>query len=348
VSADGASSAASAPLRGRSGPYDGADLLRGLLEAGVSGTLALGDEGGLCLTLIEAGESVARSNHGDAPPSDRLDVAFAFHPHALPDDAMHGVPELPALLPEATLPGLACVPDLPGGRELPPGLSTLPSLMAHLDAQGTRGALAAGGADGTVAALVVDGKIVAAVGDKGGREVRRGDALRLLARHAGDPASAPIRLVPLPDPLLTSVAGVMLDRKRDAPHGAHVGERAAVLLEHGVPALRVAYRAAERLGRFAAAEDVARLPALPLPEDPPDWETRTYTLTLRGRDALDPMTELAMRFDEEYGPSGKEILRALRRGLDVETTGAELGLELDQLAAWLRRLEGDGMIRSGG
>ena len=339
--------ATTAPLRGRSGPYDGADLLRVLLGAHVNGTLALGDGGGLCLTVIEEGESVARSYHGDAPPSDRPDVAFAFHPHDLPDGSMHGVPELPALLPDATLPGLVAVPDLPGGRELPPGLNTLPALMAHLDAAGTRGALAAHGPEDAVAALVIGGKIVAAVGDKQGREVRRGDALRLLARHAGDPASEPIRLVPLPHPLLTSVAGVMLDRKRDAPHGAHVGERAAVLLEHGVPALRVAYRAAERLGRFAAAEDVARLPALPLPEDPPDWETRTYTLTLRGRDALDPMTELSMRFDETYGPSGKEILRALRRGLDVETTGAELGLELDQLGAWLRRLESDGMIRSG-
>jgi predicted Rossmann fold nucleotide-binding protein DprA/Smf involved in DNA uptake len=140
----------------------------------------------------------------------------------------------------------------------------------------------------------------------------------------------------------------MLGRKRDAPHGAHVGERAAVLLEHGVPALRVAYRAAEHLGRFAAAENLARLPALPLPEDPPDWETRTYHLTLRGRDALDPMTELSMRFAQDYGPSGKQILQALRRGLDVETTAAELGLELDQLAAWLRRLEEDGMVRVDG
>ncbi len=338
----------SAPVRGRSGPNDGADLLRGLLRMGVSGTLALGDAEGVCLTLIEEGESVTRARHGDAPDADATDVAFAFHAHPLPDGAMHGVPELPALLPDASLPALLVVPDLPGGTDIPPGLVSLPGLVAHLDARAAHGVLAARGPDQSVVALIAHGRILAAVGDKNGREVVRGDALRLLARHAADPAADPMRLVPLPGPILTAVAGVMLDHKRDAPHGARIGESSAALLEHGVPILRVAYQEAERLGRFAAVERLDRLPALPLPEDPPDWETRTYHLTLRGRDALDPMTELAMRFDQEYGPSGKQILRALKRGLDVETTGAELGIELDQLAAWLRRLEQDGLVRADG
>ncbi len=341
-------SAPSAPLRGRSGPNDGADLLRGFLQLGVSGTLALGDEGGVCLTLIQDGESVTRSSHGTPPTTDVTDVAFAFHAHELPGGAAHGVPELPALLPAATLPALLLVPDLPGGIDVAPGLVSLPVLIAHLDARGARGVLAAHGPDASVVALIASGRVLAAAGDKQGRELRRGDALRLLARHAADPAAAPMRLVPLPDPLLTAVAGVMLDRKRDAPHGVRVGESSATFLEHGVPILRVAYVAAEHLGRFAAVETLERLPALPLPDDPPDWETRTYHLTLRGRDALDPMTELAMRFDAEYGPSGKDILRALRRGLDVETAAAELGLELDQLGAWLRRLEADGLVRVDG
>jgi hypothetical protein len=338
----------SAPLRGSSGPADGAELLRGLLKLGVSGTLALGSAEGVCLTLIEDGESITRASYGEPPGGDDRDVPFAFHRHELPDSAQHGVPELPAALPDARLPALLVVPDLPGGTDIPPGLVSLPGLIAHLDARGARGVLTARGGDHAVAALLANGKIIAAVGDRGGREVVRGDALRTLAKHASDPAAEPMRLVPLPEPILTAVAGVMLDRKRDAPHGARVGETATTLLEHGVPFLRVAYDGAERLGRFAAAENLDRLPALPLPEDPPDWETRTYHLTLRGRDALDPMTELAMRFDSEYGPSGKQILRALQRGLDVETTGAELGLELDQLGAWLRRLEADGLVRADG
>ena len=330
-------------LRGSAGGRTVQELIERL--GPVTGTLASGGPGGWSLTVLAGGTPVRTVEVGDAPDPGAVDLPFVLHEHPVDDAAP--LPTLPSLLPETTWPGLLAVPHGPGVREIPCGLAPLPSLTAHLDASGARGVLAVHGGAGSAAAVVAGGRIVAAVGDKHGREVQRGDAMRLLARHATDPAAPPMLLVPLPDAILSAVAGVLLDRRRDAPHGVRVGERAAVLTDGGEDRLRIVYPAAERLGRFAAEIGLDRLPALPLPDDPPDWETRTYHLTLRGRDALDPMSEVSMRFASEYGPTGKRILQALRRGLDVETTGAEVGVELDELGGWLRRLEGEGFVRVG-
>jgi len=341
-------------------------VLTRLIEGEAIGETALGE-------APSEAESVAG---GGLDKPDAQDLPFVFHPHGLDthgldthgldprdldatdpdstgtapeanvDPSDHEVPGLPSLLPDATWPALLVLPALPGGSEVPAGSLSLPALVAHLDARGVRGAVSVVGDGETVAALIAGGRIVAAAGDKHGRELQRSDAMRLLSRFVADPKAAPLQITPLPEVVLAAVAGVMLNHKRSAPHGVRIGERSATILEAGQPLLRVAYQGAERLGRFAAEPAVDRLPALPLPDDPPDWETRTYHLTLRGRDALDPMTELSMRFDEDYGAAGKAILRALRRGLDVETTSAELGMDLDALGGWLRRLESEGMVRA--
>ncbi|MEX2501447.1 MAG: hypothetical protein WD336_03640, partial [Trueperaceae bacterium] len=369
------------PLRGRSGPLDAAGLLKTLLDLGATGTLAVGSHAaldatdrepaplGACLTLIEAGESIARQKLGHPPSDDATDLPFLFHSHDLPAGPMHGVPELPALLPAARAPGLLSVPRLPGSDVTPAGLIGLTQATEWAARSRFDGVLSVGGgatarrdpdgdadqgADGTdrsdddgdayplvAAAWWVEGRLVAALGERDGREVRRSDALRLFARLAADPNGPPLAWAPLPRSVLCASLGVAQDRRKDAPSGLRIGQNDATYLQGGVPILRTAHPRADRKGRFAAVDDDAltRMPALPLPVDPPDWESRTYQLTLRGRDALDPMTELAMRFDREVGPSGKRILVTLRRGLTVRDAADDLGLDLDQLGAWLRRLE---------
>lgn len=333
------------PLRGSSGPADAAGLLRAVLALNVTGTLAVAGAGGVRLSLVSKGESVARGALGTPPADDALDLPFVFHPHPLPEGALQGVPELPSRLPDARHPALQSWPDLPGGRDLAPGPLGLRDLLLDLQASHFGGALGGRSPHGPVLALFEEGRLLVALAERDGRTLGRGDALRLLARHATDPHAPPLTLTPLPQELRHALLGVATDRRGDAPDGLRIGEEGAIALLGGVPQVRVAFSANDRIGRFRSVEEPSRLPALELPDDPPGWETQRYALTLRGRDALDPMTELSMRFDAEIGASGKQILRAVRAGHTVGRLAEELGLELDQLGAWLRRLEGDGLIR---
>ena len=102
---------------------------------------------------------------------------------------------------------------------------------------------------------------------------------------------------------------------------------------------------ADSLGLFAACE---RAPTLTLPGEPSGWEGRRYGLTLRGRDALNPMTELSMRFQGDFGRSGRRALEQFRRDLSVEVAAGALGLEVAELGGLVERLEAEGFVRTVG
>lgn len=82
-----------------------------------------------------------------------------------------------------------------------------------------------------------------------------------------------------------------------------------------------------------------------MPNDPTGWEGRRYALTLRGRDALDPMTELSMRFRSEFGRTGQRALEGFRRAAAAEAVAEALGLEAGAFRTLLERLEAEGFIR---
>src|SRR5690606_26866745 len=87
------------------------------------------------------------------------------------------------------------------------------------------------------------------------------------------------------------------------------------------------------------------LPDLRLPSGTPGWEDKRFDLTLRGRDALIPMTALAMDFDARYGQAGRKLLELLQKGLSAEEVSAQLQVELGTIQSGLEALEKDGMIR---
>lgn len=88
-----------------------------------------------------------------------------------------------------------------------------------------------------------------------------------------------------------------------------------------------------------------RPPVLILPTEPPGWEQQRYQLTLRGRDALNPMTELAMRFRSDFGPVGQRTLEHFRTELSLEEAAETLGLDLSELRRTVEHLEGESFIR---
>lgn len=94
---------------------------------------------------------------------------------------------------------------------------------------------------------------------------------------------------------------------------------------------------------FAACR---RAVSLVLPSEPHGWEGRRYSLTLRGRDALNPLTELAMRFRGEFGRAGQETLEQFRGDVSVETAATALSLELAELKPTVERLHTEGFLRT--
>lgn len=103
---------------------------------------------------------------------------------------------------------------------------------------------------------------------------------------------------------------------------------------------------APAIRRYAALDEPAA-PVVPLPEEPPGWEAQHYVLTLRGRDALNPMTELWMRFRATYGVPGQRLLEVLTDGATLEAVAAALDTPLEELRPWLHKLEEEGMVRVG-
>ena len=137
------------------------------------------------------------------------------------------------------------------------------------------------------------------------------------------------------------------DPNRAAYTGLEADERGYHYFDQGERVLHVPAElvgTARRYRRLESDRD-ALLPELELPDDPPGWEENTYALTLRGQDAVNPMTDVAMRFHEEYGPMGRRILDALGRGASIEKAAGALGLDLQEFKPWLRRLEEDGLVR---
>ena len=172
-------------------------------------------------------------------------------------------------------------------------------------------------------------------------------ALRNLL-HLAEPAA--LTLHALPEPVTSSLLGWLLGLSVDAAGGVPEGFSGLEL----APAEARYYqggRAYLQLSRPDGAHEVGlfrraeRVPELSLPTEPSGWEARRYTLTLRGRDALNPMTELSMRFRGEFGRTGRRALEGFRSELSLEAAAEALGLELSELKSTTERLENEGFIR---
>ena len=207
--------------------------------------------------------------------------------------------------------------------------------------------------------LFYQGQLGGAVYEAGA--VRQGGAaaLRTLTQ-----LTAALVLHALPEPVTASLLGWLLGLSSS---DASVGDASSRRLPEGFSGLELSatgarfYRAgtpyllqlrppgapvhADSLGLFAACE---RVPTLTLPGEPSGWEGRRYGLTLRGRDALNPMTELSMRFQGEFGRSGRRALEQFRRDLSVEVAAGALGLEVAELGGLVERLEAEGFVRTVG
>lgn len=327
---------------GNSGTLGHQGLLDMALRLSCTGTLVERYEGGSRLVLLDSGRLKSTFELGQPGAAEESEVDFHFEAHG-PGD----IPQLSSLFPESLVGVLRALPTFGPAQALPPGIVDLRALVARARERGWSGAVTVRHDGEAGIALIHEGLIGAAFFEREGHVWERGDALRGLYRYSLEAERPPLLSHSLFPGLVRSLLGLALESRAGSGNpnrfsGVSAGEGGYTFYEKGTPVLHLAAQLLGGSGRFAHLETV---PDLELPEDPPGWERRCFDLTLRGRDALNPMTELSMEFSDSYGTNGRRVLEAVRRGLSIEDAAARLGLDLQALKPWIERLETDGLIR---
>ena len=331
-------------LLGHTGDVSAEAFLDSVRNLRFTGTLALSDDSGTMLLLLAKGQVEASFKLGAyddlAAPGQR----FHLYPHEPTD-----LPRLPARDPDSASPLLRALPRLAPPEQLRPGAVHLSRLLDRLAATAFDGAISYYEAEGPALALLVGGTIRAAVHEAGGRLNSHAEALRALQRAEQPKAKGRMELEALDAAVMMPVTAFAIEQSAQASpnfSGLEVTPTGYRYWRAGQPFLLVPGETQGPQRRYALAEEaVTRAPEIALPEEPPGWEDQRFSLTLRGRDALDSMMELSMQFRAEHGAEGQRILQALGRGNTLEQAAQELGMELGKLKPWLELFEDDNMLR---
>lgn len=367
---------APAPTRGVLGSLSAETFLTVLASQNISGTLYLSrEEVGTLLTLptsmqkgaqsesdmqsnVQGGEPHARTDFGvaDGATFDLKATGAAFSLWLHPDAAL---PSIPSRYPERSGP-LWALPALSEQTLLSTAETELSGLVARLAADAFTGALVletppTESSDD----LPSLGLLLFQAGGLGGAAYIEGERVQTgaAALRALVQVQAALTLHTLPEPVVAGFLGWLLGLQLSDTtlQGVPEGFSGLELTSEAVRYYRAgsAYLQLPRpagtspdpasLGLFAACQ---RAPSLILPTEPHGWEGRRYGLTLRGRDALNPMTELAMRFRGDFSPTEKRVLETFRRELSVQAVAETLNLELGDLKEPVERLEQGGFIRA--
>jgi len=337
-------------LLGNTGTLTGEHLLEGLRNLRASGTLALASGNGTVLLQVARGQVEASYKLGHYDSLEAAGQGFHLYPHE-PATAPH----LPGRCPQSASPLLRALPRFAPAVTLPPALVDLRLLLDRLRATAFNGALSFTALERGATALFLQGRIGAAAAERGGYVHDGPDAMRVLQRAGLDPNGPALELDALDPLVMRSLLALALGRRASGADpstfsGLVLEPRGARFVRNGQPYLQIDAPAeggaSGATTRFALLEDDAAMPDLHLPDEPPGWEQQRYALTLRGQDALNPMTELAMHFRTTFGHSGQKVLEALGGGLSLEQASEQLHLDLQELKPWLKRLEDEGLLRS--
>jgi hypothetical protein len=333
-------------LCGTTGTLGADALLEALRTLRCSGTLVLGDGSGSMILQLAKGQVEASFKLGAYARLDAVGQTFHLNPHE-PSE----LPELPARRLNGGSPLLRALPRLRPPATLPLGATDLATLLERLHAESFDGVLSYESHDEIAVALFTDGAIRAAVHERAGRLSSRTEALRILQKRSSETGTGTLELERLDRPVAEALLALALDRvvpdgADPAFTGVEVDDTGFRFFRQGQPYLSVPGVPHGAARRYALTGTQAATTApLSLPTEPPGWEEQRYALTLRGRDALNPMTELNMEFRSHHGELGQRVLDALGKGDTLQQTADGLGLELVDLKPWLGKLEGSGMIR---
>lgn len=332
-------------LLGGSGEQSAAYLLEAARNLKLSGTLVLNDGSGSLILQLTKGQVEASYKLGDYDRLEASGQSFHLCPHEPAES-----PQLPARSPRSDSPLLRALPRTRQPFTLPTGVLDLPALLDQLHADSFNGVMAYVGKDEVAVAVVLAGSIRAAVHERAGRLSSRSEALRVLQKRSGEKGEGRFELEAMDRAIIEPLAALALESTAptasEAPFsGLEMDERGYRFIRQGQTILCVPSEPHGPARRYALHDTQAPPPPLSFPKEPPGWEDRRYALTLRGRDALNPMTELNMEFRDHHGDIGQRVLDVLGRGLTLQDSADRLTIDLGELKPWLERLEGAGMIR---
>lgn len=254
--------------------------------------------------------------------------------------------------------GLTLARLLPRARARHAGLLSsfvdLGRLAEGLALAGDDGALVVGdGGDATAVALLFEGRLVGAnargpsnqgpVSAGPGGESWGAPALAELARQFADGAS--LDVLGLDRRVAHALCGLSERPWRSGPPENFTGvsvspDGLATLFWGGEPVASLA-AGPTAPGTYPAPLRPAPM-ALPRPTGP--WASARYALTLRGRDALNPITDAHARTRQALGRPGLDLLAQLGRGL----TPLETGLAVAELEPLVSAILRDGLARHDG
>lgn len=324
-------------------------LLESLQTLKCSGTLwleASSPEGPTLITLMQRGKASQQHRLGEEDPASSGYWRFSFHPHEASPIAT-----LPSASPGARSALLRALPALGVDARLRAVDTDLPSLTRRLAEERFSGLLRLHASTESGVIFFERGRLGAAAhsSERPAPRVRDGEsALRAILQ--GCTGGAELSLKRVPPLLMRSLLGLALSLRVHTQQsemtpfdGLELSEQGYTYYQADTPYLRVAAELYGDSGRFTPCE---ACPDLPLPDEPLGWERNRYRLTLRGRDALNPMTDLHMHYRTALGGSAQPLLRLLAAGKSGEEVAQALGLELGELRPWLERLEGEGLVRA--
>ena len=332
-------------MLGDTGQHSAEWLLETLRAIRHSGTLALTDGAGTTLLLLARGQVEASFRLG---PYSRLDApGQRFHLHTHEPTL---TPQLPARFPGSKSALLRALPRLAPPHRLTPGAVDLADLLERLHESRFNGSLSYATDRERSVALLVGGSVRAAAHEAAGGTHARAEAMRALQKAGQARATGLLELDALEPSVVVPLAALALAQpaRADDPDfdGLEVFAGGYRFYSHGQAFLEVPGATEGPTRRYSLGERAAeRTPEIELPDEPPGWEDRRFALTLRGRDALNPMTDRYMSFRTDHGELGQRVLAALGEGNTIGRTAQALDLELGEIKPWIERLERAGTLR---
>jgi hypothetical protein len=146
-------------------------------------------------------------------------------------------------------------------------------------------------------------------------------------------------------PLVQALAGFGLRAARasDGPFtGLRVTEDGRATLEHSGSLVARMLVPGVTTGTYPSPVPMQRLN---LPKAVGAWATARYALTLRGRDAVNPITDHYNRLRGTYGKPSLEVLAQLGRGKTPFEVAGQIALELAEIEVTVTAFVREGLLR---
>lgn len=319
-------------------------------KLGCSGTVYLEGRGGALLLVLEGGEAVAEVGLSPAASLKEVCTHLCFRPLRAEAVAGQPLPQLPSRAPGSPVAALRALPDLAAETPLDTGLLDFRALLARYAERGLSGAVTVRSESEEGIVLLYKGRLQAAAHGRENRVVSSAQALRNMYRETLPDAGGRLALHKLEPALVAALAGLAQERSPRAAAaelgtftGIEVGKRGYLFYTAGRPYLLIE---AQTIGPPRLYEAQLASEALELPDKPTGWERRAYRLTLRGHDALNPMTDLYLNFTSRYGPASLQLLREVRAAAPTAELADRLGLDEEALRVLVEGLESNGLIRA--